>query len=344
MTYYRLSWIFAAGLSLGTAGCILPDIHDEDPTIGTGGSAGADGTAGSGAGTTTEPPGSGGSGGSSSTSSGTGSGGSNTAPACAASALFALQFTNVAPADGAVDFCLGSNGNLSGPVAKLALAPAGISFNNFMQYDYQIDGPIDIRVVPAGGSCSGQSLGDIQDLCLTENGATSATVYYVAGQDVGTSIKVLEDENQDPSALKIRFFNAIQGADGADFGLTDGSALPTVVSTAVASNIPFAQVPPPGNTILNVPVNEAGYLEITSMPETITWQGWGVALSGSSSAKAVVPFTTVSSNAGVILTIVAAGKVGDPTYPIQFIGFPTAVAGGGPSKPTQSPTADTTIN
>lgn len=265
------------------------------------------------------------------------------AASCEGSALFALRFTNVAPADGAVDFCLGSNGNLSGPLAKLAQAPGGVAFASYMQYDYQVDGPIDIRVVPAGGSCSGQSLGDIKDLCLTKGGATSANVYYVAGGNGAPSLAVLEDEKQDPAALKLRFFNTIQGAEGADFGLTDGSALPTVVSTAVASNIPFAQVPPPGNTILNVPVNELGYLEITSMPQNITWQGWGVALSGDTSARAVVPFSTVSNNMGVILTVVAAGKVGDLKYPIQFIGFPSAQPGGGVSQPQQAPQADTTI-
>jgi hypothetical protein len=348
MRYCMFRWIIAAGLSAGGMGCILPDIHDE----GSGGTAGAattGGTGGTGGAvsvTSAGTSGDGGAGGGSTVSSGPGGmgGGGGAAATCDGSVLFALRFVNVAPADGAVDFCLGSNGNLSGPLAQLAEAPAGIAFDNFMQYDYQVDGPIDIRAVPAGGSCSGVSLGDVKDLCLTKAGAASATVYYLAGPNGAPALTVLEDEAQDPAALKLRFFNTIQGADGADFGLTQGSLLPTVVSTAVASNIPFAAVPPPGNTILNVPVNAAGYLEITSMPQNITWQGWGVALSGSSSAEAVVPFSTVTNNMGVILTIVAAGKVGDPQYPIQFIGFGAAEPGGGTVKPGQAPQADTQID
>lgn len=324
-----LSLVAGVGLALGGAGCILPDVHDDPGPAVSGGSGGSGGSDGGNSGV-----------------GGAGGSGGSTPAGCPATGLVGLRFANLAPSPGAVDFCLGTQGNLSGPVAKLASAAGGIEFSAFMTYDYVVDGPIDIRVVPAGGSCSGESLGDIQDLCLeSAAGGGSVSVYYIAGQAGGAPpLAVLEDGKQDAGALKLRFFNTIQGASGADFGLTDDGALPTVVSTAVASNVPFGEVPPPGNTILNVPVNEAGYLEITDMPAGIAWQGWGVALAGEPAAAAVVPFSTVSSNMGIVLTVIAAGKVGDPKYPVKLIGFTASEPGGGTMSPQQAPDANTALD
>jgi hypothetical protein len=353
MTFHTVSGILGAGLALASMGCILPDIHDDKPadettgttTTGTqpGSGGGGSGAAAAGSGGATGGGGAaGGNSVSASSSSGTG-----TPVTCEGTmTLVGLRFANVAPSPGAVDFCVGTPGNLNGPVAKLAGAAGGVQFSSFMHYNYKVEGAIDIRVVPAGGSCSGESLGDMQDLCLTKpGGEAAATVYYIAGQAEGNpAIAVLEDEQQDATSLKLRFFNTIQGAPGVDFGLTDGGALPTVLSTAVASNIPFGHFPPPGNTILNVPVNAAGYLEITALPENIQWQGWGAALSGDANASTVVPFSTVSNNMGVILTVIAAGKVGDPDYPVQFIGFPAEAKGVGNTQPAQTPNVAEGIN
>ena len=340
MKLHTLSGVFVLGLVFTGVSCVLPDLHDvPGDTSSEGGTAGS---GGAGAGTGSSSGGTPGTGGSPATGGSSGSGQS-----CSASGAVALRFANVAPAPESVDFCLGSNGKRSGPVAKIAASPGGIAFKSFMYYDYLVSGTLDIRVIPAGGSCSGESLGDIKDYCpSTAADSTGLSIYYVAGQAAGAPpLVILQDSAVDASALKLRFFNSIQGADGADFGLTDGGALPTTLSTAVASNIPFAEVPPAGNTILNVPVNEAGYLEITALPSDLTWQGWGVALAGDSSASAVVPFSTVSSNMGKVLTVVAAGRVGDPKYPIQFIGFPAPPPdGGAPQGPQQSPDVDTVVN
>jgi hypothetical protein len=81
-------------------------------------------------------------------------------------------------------------------------------------------------------------------------------------------------------------------------------------------------------------VNAGGFMNITSLPASITWGGWGAAISGSTSAAAVAPFTTVSSNLGETVTIVAVGKVGDTTYPLQFLGF-TASQTGAAMMPTK---------
>jgi hypothetical protein len=341
MSLRTVSAIVGLGLVAGGGGCILPDIQDDpgstqETTEGMAGAAGSSPSGGNGGGMN----GAGGSGGAG------GAGGDTSMPACDVSGPIALRFANVAPEPAAVDFCLGANGNLSGPVAKVANSPGGIAYKSFMYYDYVVSGTLDVRVIPAGGTCSGESWGDITDLCPSAAGAGAAiSIYYVAGQAAGKPpLVALEDSAVDAGALKLRFFNSIQGAPGADFGLTDGAALPTTLSTAVASNIPFGAVPPPGNTILNVPVNEAGYLEITSLPSDLTWQGWGVALSGEASASAVVPFTSVSSNMGIVLTVVEGGLAGGTTHPPQISGFPAAPAGGAPKGPTQSPDVDTTLN
>jgi len=327
--------ILGATMVLATSGCVVPDVHDTG-TTGAGGQAsssssttvasssasastsGTTVTAGSGTTVTS---------GSATTAASSSSGGA----LCPGTATVVMHFSNVAPAAGAVDFCLGTNGNLSGPLAKLAGAPGGLVYGTSMDYSYNVDGPIDIRAVAAGGSCSGASLGDATGVCLTQmkSDQSSASIYYLIKQ----SLAVLEDEAESASSLRLRFFNAVQGAPSLDFGLTDASTLPTKVSTAVASNVGVGDFPPAGNTILNIPVNAAGYLDITSMPAGVTWAGWGAAVSGSPNAAAVVPFSTVTKNFGVSLTVVAVGDVTNASYPVHFLGF-----NGSPTKTSNVPT------
>jgi hypothetical protein len=225
----------------------------------------------------------------------------------------------------------------------LAGTPTGVGYRFDMAYGYNVDGPIDIRVIAAGGSCSGQSLGDIVNVCLTSpSGVNSAGVYYVAGPTDDTKLAVLPNEAQDPTALKIRFFNAVHNVASIDFGLTGASTLPTSLAPAVASLVELGHVPPPGNTVLNVPVNEVGFMEITTMPPDLTWQGWGAAESGSASAVAVAPFTQLSTNLGKMLTVVVAGDAKDPSYPIEFVGFDETVTPTTTSGETKTPTKSST--
>jgi hypothetical protein len=328
-----LPWLAAAVAASSAGACILPDIHDEGAGAGGAGAGGAKNMSTTSAGPSTTSssgmPGSGSSSGSTSASvSSSSTSSSSGQPACTTNAPIVFSFTNVAPAAGAVDFCLGANGNLSGPVAKLAAAPAGLAYATTMGYTYDVSGAIDIRVIAAGGACSGTSLGDITNLCLHPNGQNSATVYYTASLGAAAApLVVLADEAPSPTQLRIRFFNAVVGATSLDFGLTAKGALPTTVSPTIATNVLIGHVPPPGPTVLNVPVNAAGFMDITSLPASITWGGWGAAISGAPAAVAVAPFTTVSSNVGVTLTIVAVGKVGSTTYPVQFLGYNAAQTG-----------------
>jgi hypothetical protein len=304
MTTRELLGILGALMMVGTTGCVLPDIHDEGVPL-TSGSSGPQ-------------------------------------AACSGSTTVSLRFSNFAPAPGAVDFCVGPKDNLAGPIALLAGVPTGVGYKFDMAYGYNVDGPINVRVIAAGDSCSGQSLGDIVDACFTSpTGLNSASLFYVGGPTAETKLAILPNETSASNALKIRFFNAVHNVASIDFGLTGASTLPTSLKPAVASMVELGHFPPPGNTVLNVPVSDVGFMAIDTMPTTLTWQGWGAAASGSASAVAVAPFTQLSTNLGKMITIVVAGDAKSQTYPVQFIGFDETEAptGGGTTKPpTKSPT------
>jgi len=310
MKIRELSGILGASMMVGTTGCVLPDIHDESVTPITSGNGMMNPTGG-------------------------------TQASCSGTTKVSLRFSNFAPAMGAVDFCVGPPGNLAGPVAMLAAAPTGVAYKFDMEYGYNVDGPIDIRVIAAGGSCSGQSLGDITNVCLTSpTGLNSTSVYYVGGPTADTKLAILPNDKPNPAALKVRFFNAVHNVATVDFGLTGASTLPTSLKPAVATMVSLGHFPPAGITVLNVDVNNVGFMEIDAMPANLSWAGWGAAASGSASAVAVAPFTQLSTNLGKMITIIAAGDAKSQAYPVEFIGFNEAAPPptGGTKGPTKSPT------
>lgn len=252
-----------------------------------------------------------------------GAGGSPEAIPCTGANVAGLRFTNVMPDASAVDFCMGAPGNLSGPVAKLAGAPEGLKYNSFITYDYSVDGPIDIKAVPAGSSCSGPGLAEVMNVCLTgSHGPPAASIYLMGGNGLPLTLAALPNESKDFGKLRLRFLHAAATSSKLDFGLAESGELPTTIATGISSGVAFNGVPKAGNTIINAPIDAFGYLIVGSLPTALDAHAWAAALSGTIDAVVVAPFTSVEANQGAVLTVAAVGKPNEAgPFRLQFVVF-----------------------
>ena len=175
-------------------------------------------------------------------------------------------------------------------------------------------GTVDVEAVPAGKPCSAPATSIATAIAVGDamQGAPVITLVRLGGEATSERIVALPEESTSTTAssVRMRFVNAIDGAQAIQVGLTNAPALPaTIFQPILPAPLPPGGVEPPTTvTGLGEGVDATGY--VYGVDETIPL---AVAFQGETSALFVVETPAVTDTR----TVFAIGNAQDNLHALR---------------------------
>lgn len=153
-----------------------------------------------------------------------------------------LRFANLVPSDVAVDLCVRpSGGSFERPVLRGSgsACPAGFSYAQTSAKFAVPSGKLDVKVIPAGRTCSAPALSSIDGVTVTKG--TSVTVARMGSEVVREELRAYADATSAAGSgrSKFRVVHASPGTGPLDIGVATGPRPPAELKTPLFAS-PFA--------------------------------------------------------------------------------------------------------
>jgi hypothetical protein len=221
------------------------------------------------------------------------------------------HFASSAPA---IDLCYRPSGGTAfaaHPVIQAggSTCPPGITYEKVTTKIALPSGTYDFRVV-AGASCQAAALGELSGVSIA---AGSTSTLLLVEDATGRRLVALPEDPPDVTKVRVRFVNAVAGAQALRAGLTRDPRLPTILSSNVYGDVAFGAAATEQSGIVSVDSRGYGEFPPINFPMGAVLVSDGVA-----QTEALVTLQSSQFSPGTH-TLYATGKLGDSTRPPRLM-------------------------
>jgi hypothetical protein len=226
----------------------------------------------------------------------------------------AVRLGHFAVAAAEIDLCYRPSGTTAfsaNPVIQSggSACPPGITYEQVTAKLALSAGTYDFRVT-SGKSCDAAPLGELAGV---EVGAGETSTLLLVEDSAGRKLVALSEDLPDLAKVRLRFVNAVSGAQALRAGLTHDARLPTMLDQNIFWDVPFGAAASAQTG--QFPVDQRGYSDFPLINFPL---GAVLVTDGVASTEAVV---TLMSNqyAPGTHTLYATGQLGDASHPPRLM-------------------------
>jgi hypothetical protein len=224
-----------------------------------------------------------------------------------------LRVANMIPMDQTIDICIRQSSGSFPKQPLLASSPAsclrGIAYSQYTVALAVSPGRYDIKVVPSGSDCT-SDLPIVSDVNISGEESTTVVAFGPSLSNSDAKLTALLDANDRGSTIYVRFFNALNGAEAVQAGVTETAILPATIFTVIFPNVNFGSIAPAASDG-PFPVDYRGYMVY---PTDIPPGGLKIAASSIGTNKALVA-TSIPLSPSHHYTLFLEGQTSDSPYP-----------------------------
>ena len=222
-----------------------------------------------------------------------------------------IRFTNLVPNEAHVDICVRQSGEDFGrPVLRGggSACPNGFAYAEQSARFAVPSGKIDVKVIPAGGTCSAPALSSIQGVVVAKGSIT--TLVRMGNEKSGESLRAYPETTAPPTSgkQKLRLINASPGSEPFDVAIASSPRLPADMQTPVLLAPLTYGASTTGQSKASFPVTADGYLEFPNTQINI-----GAAPTGAKRATVV----TILPGAEGTRSVYLMGDHTKPYFPVR---------------------------
>jgi hypothetical protein len=224
-----------------------------------------------------------------------------------------LRVANLIPTDQTIDICIRPSNGAFPKLPLLASSPAscpkGIAYGQYTVALAAAPGRYDIKAVPSGSDCAAD-LPMVSNVDISSSESTTVVALGPSLSNSDTKLTALLDANDKGSNIYVRFFNALNGADTVQAGLTATPILPVKILTVIFSDVGFGSIAP-STSDGTFPVDDRGYMVY---PTGIFSGDLAIGASSKGTDDAMVA-TSIPLLPSHHYTLFLEGLTGDSPYP-----------------------------
>jgi len=225
-----------------------------------------------------------------------------------------IRFANLVPNDAPVDICVRSSGGEFGrPVLRGggSACPNGFSYPQVGAKFSVRSGKIDLKVIPAGKTCSAAALSTIDGVPVASG--TSVAIVRAGNEKLGEALHAYPEATTAAGSgrSKFRVIHASPGTGPLDVGVTTAARPPTELKTPLfATPIAYGEATTATSKPLFGNATPDGYLEVPG-----TTINLGAAATGTTRATIVTPVPGAEAGR----TIFFIGDPSKPYFPVRAL-------------------------